>query len=264
MATAPQAKSVYFVLGTPGSGRREIVRDLVENGLAECEHALVLVPVTDAANPADATLAALPKVEIRRWTWVSPELPAMELPAGTTVFFLSDAHADPVTQIEALKPWLDQHGAELARIFCVVDCQLAERHPVLAPWFDACIHFSDVVFLTKRAGVANKWMSDFVKRFKSQSFPCHFIHVKKGDIPNPALVLDPAPRRISQHFDFVATLLDIEIETDGDDENDKAKPAEDEDDGTLDPPLDSYFVRNTAGRREKELPDIRQYLPKQT
>ena len=257
MVSASQPKKlVYFVLATPDSGRREIVRDLVENGLADGERALVLIPDTDAANPVDAKLAALANAEVRRWTWESPELPPMELPANTTVFFLSDAHADPITQIESLKPWLEQHGAELARIFSVVDCQLAEKQPVLAPWFEACIHFSDVVFLTKRTGVANKWMSDFVKHFKSQTFPCHFIQVKKGDIPNPALALDPTPRRISQYFDYIESLLDIEIETD-DEEDD------DEDEGDMDPPLDSYFVRNTAGRRDKELPDIRLYLPKQ-
>ena len=255
MASKPQPTLVYFLLGTPGAGRREIVRDLVENGLGEGERGLVLVPDTDATDPADAALAALANAEVRRWTWESPDLPAMELPAKTTVFFLSDAHADPITQIEALKPWLVAHDAELARMLCVVDCQLAEKHPALAPWFDGCIHFSDVVFLTKRAGVANKWMSDFVKHFKSQSFPCHFLHVKKGDIPNPALVLDPTPRRISQYFDFGESLIDIEIETDDEDDDE-------EDEGDLDPPLDVYFVRNTAGRREKELPEIRQYLPK--
>ncbi|MBI3884179.1 MAG: hypothetical protein HY302_00365 [Opitutae bacterium] len=253
MAADPQPKRlVYFILATPGSGRREIVRDLVENGLADGERALVLVPDTDAANPVDARLAALANAEVRRWTWASPDLPATELPAGATVFFLSDARADPITQLEALKPWLERHGAELARIFCVVDCQLAERQPVLAPWFEACIHFSDVVFLTKRTGVANKWMSDFVKHFKEESFPCHFIHVKKGAIPNPALALDPTPRRISQYFDYGESLLDVEIETDGDED--------DEDEGDMDPPLDSYFVRNTAGRRERELPEISKYL----
>ena len=34
---------VYFILGTPGSGRRGIVRDLIENGLGAEDQALVLL-----------------------------------------------------------------------------------------------------------------------------------------------------------------------------------------------------------------------------
>ena len=82
-----------------------------------------------------------------------------------------------------------------------VDCQLAEKNPVLRQWFDALIHFADVVFLTHREGVANKWMSDFLRRYQDQFVPSHFIQVKKTGIANPALVLEPEPRRVSQYFD---------------------------------------------------------------
>jgi G3E family GTPase len=169
------------------------------------------------------------------------------------VFFLADAFADPVTQIEALKPWLAQQGAELARIFCVVDCQFAEKQPVLKSWYEACIHFSDVVFLTKRDGVANKWISDFLRHYEDECFPSLFIQLKKGGIANPALVLEPQPRRVSQYFDDEYDLSELVIETD-DEEDD-----EDADDGLPEP--DPYFPRHRNGRRVKELPDIREYLP---
>ena len=253
--------SVYFIIGTPGSGRRGIVRDLIANGLDEKDRAVVLLADTEAAVPADAKLVALPNVEIRRWTWTPSktpepaELPVIELPAGTTVFFLADSHASPIDQLEALKPWLEQRGAELARVFCTVDCQLAEKHPVLKQWFAACIHFADVVFLTKREGVANKWLSDFIKIFTDEYFPCHFIQVKtKGDLANPAVLLDPTPRRVSQYFDEGETSYHIEgLETDDEEEG------EDEDDTDL-LPEEPYFKRDRSGRREKELPDFRAYL----
>ena len=246
---------VYFILGTPGAGRREVVRDLVVNGLADGARALVLVPATDTANPADALLATIPHAEVRRWQWQPPELPPIARAGEATIFFLADATADPITQLEALKPWLEQQGAQLARIFCVVDCQLAEKQPALRPWFEACIHFADVVFLAKRAGVENKWLSDFIGHFKKESFPCHFIQLKKGDLPNPALVLDPTPRRITQYFDEGDTYAGIEITAEDGDEK------EEEDDEFF-IPEDPYFIRNTAGRREKELPSISDYLPK--
>ena len=252
--------SVYFIIGTPGSGRRSIVRDLIENGLGETDQAVVLLAETEAAAPVDTKLGALPQVEVRRWTWTPPksiepaELPAMALPAGATIFFLADSHASPIDQLEALKPWLAPQGAELARVFCAVDCQLAEKHPVLKQWFAACIHFADVVFLTKREGVGNKWLSDFIKIFTDEYFPCHFVQVKtKGDLANPAVLLDPTPRRVSQYFDEGETSYHIEgLETDDEEDGE-------EDENLL--PEEPYFIRDRSGRREKELPDVREYLP---
>jgi hypothetical protein len=245
---------VYFILGTPGSGRRAVVRDLIENGLAAEEKALVLLADREAADPADEKLAALANAEVRRWTWTEPALPQVEGLAGATVFFIADSLASPMDQLEALKPWLEEHGASLARVFCVVDCQLAEKQPVLRQWFDACIHFADVVFLTRREGLANKWLSDFISHFKDQHFPCHFVQVKtKGDLTTPLVWLDPTARRVSQYFDEGESYVIEGLETD-DEEDDE------EDTGLL--PPEPYFVRLTSGRRDKELPDLRDYLPK--
>lgn len=245
---------VYFILGTPGSGRRGVVLDLVENGLEAGDHVLVLVADGEADCPAMEKLAARPLTEVRRWKWSPPELPDEELPAGGTVFFLADSAADPLAQIEALKPWLARHPAELARLLSCIDCQFAEKTPALRPWYDAIVHFSDVVFLTKREGVDNKWLSDFLGRYEAQFIPSHFIHVKKGGVPNPALVLIPETRRLSQYFEEEEP-LDIEIESD-----DEEADGEDEVDEDVIQP-EPYFVRNRSGRREKELPDIRNYLP---
>lgn len=252
--------SVYFILGTPGSGRRAIVRDLIENGVEG--KSLVLLAESEAADPVDEKLAALENATVRRWAWTGSALPPVDLPDDATVFFLADSQVSPIDQLEALKPWLAAHGAELARIFCVVDCQLAEKQPVLRQWFDACIHFSDVVFLTRREGLANKWLSDFINRFKDERFPCHFVQVKaKGDLATPLVWLDPTPRRVSQYFeeDYV-DLSDVVIET-GDDEAEEGEPVEPgEEDGII--PPEPYFVKLSSGRREREVPDVRDYLPK--
>ena len=245
---------VYFLLGTPGSGRRGVVLDLVENGLETTDPVLVLVAEGEPAEPAQEKLAARANTEVRSWRWDSPELPDQSLPAGGYVFFLADSASDPLTQIEALKPWLARHQAELARTFCFVDCQFAEKTPPLRPWFDALVHFSDVVFLARREGVPNKWLSDFIGRYEEQFIPSLFIQLKKGGVANPALVLLPEIRRLSQYFEE-EELLDIEIETDDEEEGKDAEPDED----AIQP--EPYFVRNRSGRREKELPDIRNYLP---
>ena len=74
----------------------------------------------------------------------------------------------------------DRQGGELARVLCVVHCALAEKHPALLAWYDACVHFSDVVLLQRREGVANKWVSDFLKHYQDQFMPCLFETVKAG------------------------------------------------------------------------------------
>lgn len=247
------SSSVYFILGTPGSGRRALARDLIENGLAAEDRALVLLAEGEAADPADVRLAGLPNAEVRRWLWLGPALPTVDLPPGATVFLVADSWASPIDQLEALKPWLEEHGATLARIFCVVDCQLAEKQPVLRQWFDACIHFADVVFLTHREGLANKWLSDFIKHYTHERFPCHFVQVKsKGDLATPLVWLDPTARRVSQYFDEDETYEIEGLETDD---------AEDEEDTGLLPP-EPYFVRLGNGRREKKVPALGDYLPK--
>ncbi len=253
--------SAYFVLGTPGSGRRAIVRDLIENGLTADSQAVVLLAESEAADPADERLAKLKNTVVRRWSWQDSGLPAMDLPAGATVFLLADSRLSPIDQIEAFKPWLVSQGLELARLFSVIDCQLAEKQPVLRQWFDACIHFSDVVFLSRREGVANKWLSDFIRHYTDQYFPCHFVQVKtKGELTTPLVWLDPAARRVSQYFedDYVdMTDIVIEMGEDEDEEGEKVEPSEE--DGII--PPEPYFVRQRSGRREKEVPDIRDYLP---
>jgi hypothetical protein len=250
---------VYFVLGTPHSGRRAIVRDLIENGLPD-EQVIVLVAEPEEADPADERLAGLKHAEVRRWQWQEKKFPELDLPTNATIFLLADSRESPVDQVEALKPWLAAQGRELARIFTVVDCQLAEKQPVLRQWFDACIHFSDVVFLNRREGVANKWLSDFIKHYTEEYFPCHFVQAKsKGDLPTPLVWLDPVARRVSQYFeDDYVDMSDLVVEI-GDDEAEEGEKVEaDEEDGII--PPEPYFVRQRSGRREKEVPDIREYL----
>lgn len=241
---------VYFVLGTPGSGRRGVILDLLENGREPGERSAVLVAEAEPPSPRDAALAALPRVVVRRWAWPGTDFPDFRLPACDTVFLMADSLADTVDQIEALKRWLGARGLQLARVLLVVDCQLASTQPGLRPWFDACAHFSDVVLLTKREGVPNKWLSDFRRHFEAECYPCHFIPLRKGGIENPALVLEPAPRRVSQYFEPEETIQIEGLVTDDE------EPDEDE---KL--PEDPYIARRRGGRRARELPAPRDFLP---
>jgi hypothetical protein len=251
---ASEKPLVYLFLGAAGSGRREILIDLIEAGLAESNTASVMLAESEAPSEFDAKFP-----ELVRWEW-REETIVGELPAGAShVFFITDGHTNPVEQIEVFKTWVAAQGGEVARVLCVVNCQLAEKNPPLLAWYEACVHFSDVVLLTRREGVANKWLSGFLGHFEKQFYPCLFELVKGGRVKNPPLVLDPLARRMSHVFDadqewvFTNTEgeeIDEDEETEGDEEV-EAKLEE-----------DIYFARDAAGRRAKRIPDIAKFLEK--
>ena len=249
---------VYLILGAVGSGRRELLVDLIDGALDEKDRPAVLLPAGegDRAVVADAVDLRLPSPSF--WSWEAGTI-AGTLPAGAThVFFITDGTRNPVDQVEAFKPWLAAQGGELARVILVVNSQLAEKNPPLLAWYEACVHFSDIVLLNKREGVENKWMSGFLGHFKKLYYPCVFEMVKDGRVQNPALILEPQARRMTHVFDeeqdWIFTdsegkEIDEQEEVEGDEQEIEAKPEE-----------DPYFVRRSGGRRLKEIPDISKFL----
>jgi hypothetical protein len=251
---------VYLILGAAGSGRREIVADLIDGGLAagsagqpfdlaqSRQSALTLLPAGEQAGAADARLGSL-----ARWAWNDGRIESPDLAGATHVFLFTDGRRNPVDQVEAFQAWLAASGGELARILCVIHCGLVTRHKELLAWYDACVHFADVVLLNRREGVPNKWMSDFQGRYAAQFLPCLFELVKAGRVENPALILEPQARRMSHVFDeepnWEVTSADGEEEDEADEEEITAQPEE-----------DPYLQRRAGGRRVKEIPDVADFL----
>lgn len=240
---------VYLVLGAAGSGRREVLVDLIAGGLEPADQPLVLLSDHEAADPADKRLP-----NVQRWTWRDGAIVGPALGTASHVFLVTDGRRNPVDQVEAFKPWLEANGAELARVLVVVHCQLAEKNPALVAWYEACVHFADVVLLNHREGVPNKWLSDFQNRFKDQFYPCLIEFVKTGRVKNPPLVLDPRARRMSHYFDEEVDW----VRADGGD--DEEEVAEGEEEVELTPEEDPYLERDAANRRRKIIPDIAKYL----
>lgn len=243
---------VYLILGAAGSGRRAVLADLLEDGLAPGDRPAVMLAASEAAAEMEAKLPAL-----TRWTWTGEVIEGALPPEATHIFFLAEGRTNPVEQIEVFVAWLQAQGGQLGRVFTVVNCQLAAKEPALLAWYEACIHFSDIVLLNRREGVENKWMSDFQGHFKKQFVPALFEFVKDGHVKNPALVLDPQARRMSHVFDeeqdWVFTTTEGEI-IDEDDESEGEQEVE------AAPEEEPYFARDAAGRRVKRLPEIAKYL----
>jgi len=266
---------LYLILGAPGSDRRAVLADLIADGLDEGEKALTFLNRNEAPGTSDQLLG-----ETRPWQWLDGTI-AAEVPESISdasgdappeeryshVFFIAEGARNPVDQIEAIKAWITPLDVEFARIITVINCTLASQHRELVPWWDACVHFSDVVLLSRRQGVPNKWMSDFQERYRTKFMPELFELVKEGRVRNPALILEPQARRMTQVFDRedndwdtarrLAPEAEIEFEVDdeADEENDGRKDSEE--DG---PVTEAYFERRANGSRVIELPDIGKYL----
>lgn len=245
---------VYIILGVAGSGRREVLADLLEGGLAEEDRPVVLLAARETAGPADSRLG-----EIKRWNWVEGTIEAAFPADATHVFFITDGRTNPVDQLEALKPWIEGNGAELGRVLCVVNCSFAEQHHEMPAWYDACIHFSDVVLLNRREGVANKWLSEFKRRYEDMFLPCLFEFVKGGRVRNPLLVLEPQPRRMTHYFDEDVDWVVTGIESGSEDENDALDDVDEE--VEVSAAVDPYFALDAAGRRAKRIVDVAKLLP---
>jgi hypothetical protein len=224
--------------------------DLIEGGLGEADRAAVLLSSREWADPADARLPNAGEWILMPENQVEAELP----PDATHVFILFDGRLNPVDQIEAFKAWLAERATEVARILCVVNCQLLEKNPKLFAWYEACIHFSDIVLLNRREGVPNKWIGEFKGKFEHKFYPCLFEFVREGSVRNPALVLAPVARRMSHVFDEQEWIADDE----DDDEEEQAEGEEVE----MKPEEDPYLERRNGGRRVREIPHIADYLPK--
>jgi len=244
---------IYLVLGAAGSGRREVIGDLITDGLDPAtDRALVLLA---SGELDEVPVPGTPR--LARWSWNSDHsfnLP--ELGDATHVFILADGRGNPLDFLEAAKNWLPLSGGELARVLCVVHCQLAEKSPALLVWYEACAHFADVMLLNRREGVTNKWLSSFQNRFRDQFYPFLIELVKAGRVKNPAIILEPQPRRMSHVFDEESNWVIAGTDTAADDE----EASDGDEDIEVTPEEDPWLVRHAGGRRVKELPDIRQYL----
>jgi len=245
---------VYLILGAAGSGRREVLADLLEGGLDEGERGAVLLADTEVPDGFETKLGA-----VARWHWNDAgTIDGAFSPDAARIFFVSDGRRNPVEQCEAFRPWVEAQGGEIARVLCVVNCALAEKNPPLLAWFDACVHFADVVLLSRREGVANKWLSDFQEHYRAQFMPCLFEFVKHGRVKNPALVLDPVARRMTHAFDAEQDW--IFKDADGDVIEEDEVTDDDEEEIEAIPEVDPYFVRDAANRRAKKIPDIAKFL----
>ncbi len=236
------APLVYLIYGIPESGRREIVFDLIEGGIPKEEQVLYFRPKAESDSPFDEQIEALENTSVVEWELADGKIRHGRITASPEkIIFLAPGTADPADVAEGLKNWIVHNQCTLARIITVVHCSFLERRQAARPWYDACIHFSDIVLLGRREEVGNKWTRDFETQYRKACYPCIVELVSKGKTKNPVAVLEPQARRLSLYFDELIPIEEDAFE-------DEEQPAD------IKP--DAYIERNEAGQRMRPIPDI--------
>lgn len=237
---------VYMILGCRDSGRRYVIHDLICDLASESDPFTLLLPEDEGPNEWSEKLAAMEHVTIERFAKQVSDIEAEQINPHHTNIILASGSANPVDQVEALKPLIENTACELGRIITVVNCAQLEAHHDLLAWNDACIHFSDACLIQRGPDTSNQFVQDFMDRYQHHRIPCYFEYFGKKGIKNPEQVLEPQARRLSLYFE----------------------PAEDqwlddEDEDFEEAPEDPYLARHPSGSRKKWIPEVEGILGKE-
>ena len=253
-------KVVYLILGSRGGGRSSLVQDLVDFGLEPEIETQVFISEDDTLAWKSPLPIHHDLCEQKPYSWNGIDGGLIVEATSETVFIVADGMSDPADFVEAFFNWLQGSAYELGRILTIADCNRIQQERKLLQWYDCCIHFSDVVLLGNRTEVSNKWIDEFQDRYLKEYFPCLFVFVKKGRLPNPTLVLEPEARRISKLFDEADVIPFIDDDVEFEDSGDEVDDEDEEEFEGGDPMKDPFLAKLVNGRRNRTLPNIRNLI----
>lgn len=246
--------SFYIVLGSLGSGRREIALDLAKAMADEGKKTSLLFSKNEQLNCPHPLESDNICVSFFNWNNQKPVFDHF-LKDSDAAFWVMDGSMCPIDQIEWAKNYLDREQQQVTRVIMVVDCVLAFEKTDLQPWFEACVHFADVALLTKYEEVPNAFLNSFLDHFKKDCYPCLFEKIKNNRVNNPYAILDDQPRRMSLIFDNLDSADTLDIDGYSDD-------FYIEEPINLEVKIDPYFEKMDNGMRVKPVPAISQFLKK--
>lgn len=230
---------LIILLGASGSGRAVALKELATNAWPEGKKIRVLFEKSEAQEESDC------------WRFQKGEAIIPQPGQEDAAILVTDGKSSPVDQMEAIHRALASSRWQCQRILTLVDCPLALRHHELTEWYQACIHFSDVVILNRRWEVPGQWMSKFLEPYEADFYPCLFVNLlKNGTLNNPAAVIEGEPLRLSHIFDEIDAVDEMEF----DEDNLPDEPFD------LVRQPDKYFARDELGRRKISIPDISEIL----
>ena len=230
-----ESPKVYLILGTNDSGRRAILADLIDN-LESGSSILYFKHMDVFESDWDTSLENYSKVTTVIWSLENTKIKHDSISVSpSSIFFIAPASIDLADTVEGLKGWLSKNDCQLTRIITVINCKNLSENDSKNYWYEAAIHFSDIVLLNRREGVSEKWIKAMVTEKKKQFHPTRFELVKKNRVHNPSDILDSQTYRTSLYFD---DLIPIE-----EDEFEDLLPE--------DRKIDPYIERLESGKRSK-------------
>ena len=236
----------YLVLGLRGAQRRALVADLIAGYFSPEEVVRVGIPAAEGNDSEGAAaLAERATTEVIAYQTFH-DIGSPDKVAATFLLPPGDGH--PADAVEAFANWLKVRRTQPSRIITVVHSRLQAEYPEpLTLWHRACIHFSDAVLLARREGLAPSALKAFLTFFEKERYPCPIELVKKGRVANPALILEPQPRRMSLMFDRDLEAVDL---LEFDEDNLPDQPID------LVKPADKYLATDDSGQRLIRIPNI--------
>lgn len=234
---------VFVVLAGPHPGRWALFDHLLRAERLPGEE--VRVWAVDDERPEEVGHPAVVPAE-----WRVEEAEAT--PAETLQILLYAGRAFPAALLEELAGRSALGTLEVGRVTTLVHGPACRDSREADRWYEAAIHFSDLVLLDPRGtGVSEKWVRDFEERFRKQRFPCLFDRVKKDRPRHPAWLLDVQARRLSQAFEGGEEPdpgAEVVIE--------EGVPVDDDEGAGELPATDPFLRRNAAGEFERFVPDL--------
>lgn len=226
---------VYLILGSNDSGRRAILFDCIDSIESNCP-ILYFKHQDEAENKWDTSLEDMAQINAVSWSLDNAKIKHDSISVNPeSIYFLAPSSIDLADVMEGLKGWLSKNDCQLTRIITVVDCKRLSENDSENKWYEAAIHFSDMVLLNRRETVNEKWIKDFTTDNKKRFHPTRFELVKQNRVSNPNDVLDSQTYRTSLFFD---DLIPIE-----EDEFEDLLPE--------DKKVDPYIERLESGKRNK-------------
>jgi hypothetical protein len=248
---------LYIWLGLPSTGRRALMYDTAHASKDTNISTLFVISEEEPPTEFDQSLENIPNSSVVRYSLESGQFVFNDFPAETPdrIFWLLQGNENPIDQLEALKSWLEEKRWILTRIISVVSARMLDQHPKLKIYYEACVYYSDMVLLNQREGVPPDWSQKFTARYEKERYPCLFESVRNNRVKNPAVLLDPMPRRLSQYFDSLEDLASQEQHGGFDwiEEDDESMEEDD-----IETPTDPYMERNLGGDRKIKLPNLRE------
>lgn len=231
---------VYLILGSNDSGRRAVLCDLIDS--LKSESPILYFKHKDSlSNDWDNSLESLPQINTVSWSLDEAKIKHDSISVNPeSIFFVAPSSINLADVIEGLKGWLSKNDCQLTRIITIVDCKGLSENNSHNSWYEAAIHFSDMVLLNRREGVGEKWIKDFLTEKKKQFHPTRFELVKKNRVNNPIDILDSQTYRTSLYFDDLISIEEDEFE----------------DLCPEDKKMDRYIERLESGKRNKPIDPI--------